>query len=60
MAARKYIVNHKSLYLKVNGKLQEEEYGSEISLDQKVAEGLLRKGFITDPSKRAKVSKEDG
>lgn len=49
MAAPKretHVVTHPSLYLRVNGKLQEMEVGSKLTLSDKQAEGMVKKKFI--------------
>lgn len=49
MAAPKrptHVVTHSSLYLRVNGKLQEMEEGAQLTLDDKQASGMVKKGFI--------------
>jgi predicted transcriptional regulator len=49
MAAKEYIVQHKSLYLRVEGKLQEMPVGTKVKLEPKQAEKMLAKGMIFDP-----------
>lgn len=56
MAKKKYVVAHKSLYLRVNGKLQEMEEGSSVSLDPEQAKKMLESGMIKDPSDKASVT----
>lgn len=49
MAAPKrptHVVTHPSLYLRVNGKLQEMEVGAQLTLDSNQAAGMVKKGFI--------------
>lgn len=46
MAKPNYVVSHPSLYLRVNGKLQEMSLGDQIALGEKEAAGMLKKGFV--------------
>ena len=49
MAAPKrptHVVTHPSLYLRVNGKMQEMKVGAQLTLDAKQAAGMVKKGFI--------------
>lgn len=49
MAAPKrptHVVIHPSLYLRVNGQIQQMEKGAHLTLDGKTAERLVAKGFV--------------
>lgn len=54
MAKPNYVITHDSLYLRVNGKLQEMKKGSPIDVDPKTAKRLLARGVIKD-AKEAKA-----
>jgi hypothetical protein len=41
-----HVVCHKSLYLRVNGKMQEMKEGEELTLSKDQAEKLVAKGFV--------------
>ena len=62
MAAPKrptHTVTHKSLYLRVDGKLQEMAVGTQLTLDGKTAKGLVKKGFVAN-LKEAKTADVGG
>ena len=48
---KKYPVIHPSLYMRVNGKLQEMVVGDTISLDKDQATNMIKKGMVSDPAK---------
>lgn len=63
MAAPKrptHVVTHPSLYLRVNGKLQEQEVGSQLTLDDKTAAGMVAKGFIKSLKEAKQVDLDAG
>ncbi len=47
MAIKTYIVSHPKLYLRVKGKLQPVEIDTEVSMEAKSAESLLKQGKLT-------------
>lgn len=59
MAAPKrptHIVTNPSCYLRVNGKLQELEVGTQLTLDAKVGKRLVEKGFAEDLKEAKKTT----
>lgn len=46
MAKNTHIVVHKSLYMRVDGKLQELAEGTQLSLSDKAAKNMVKRGFI--------------
>lgn len=41
-----HVVIHPSFYLRVNGKLQEMEVGTTMSLSKEAGESMVKKGFV--------------
>lgn len=50
-----HVVTHPSLYLRVNGKIQQMNVGDKLTLTGTQAEGLERKGFVEKVSKKGPV-----
>lgn len=48
MAQNTYVIAHPKLFLAVKGKLQKMTLGAEVTLDDKVAESLLKRGRIVE------------
>ena len=55
MAKRAFVVTHPKLYMKVEGKLAHVETGTEVSLDEKHAESLLKQGKVLVKGEGKKV-----
>ena len=63
MAAPKrptHVVTHPSLYLRVNGKLQEMDVGAQLTLDDKQAAGMVEKNFIKSLKEAKQVDLDAG
>lgn len=55
MAKKTFIVTHPKLYMKVKGKLAHVETGTEVSLDEKYAESLLKQKKVLVKGQGKKV-----
>jgi len=55
MAKKTFVVTHPKLYMKVKGRLAHVEKGTEVSLDEKHAESLLKQGKVLVQGKNKTV-----
>lgn len=55
MAKKTFIVTHPKLYMKVKGRLTHVETGTEVSLDEKHVESLLKQGKVLVKGQGKKV-----
>lgn len=59
MAKKTFVVTHPKHYMKVKGKMIHIEKGTEITLEEKAAESLVKQGKILVTGSRKKVSVGD-